>query len=90
MTWKEGTGHEVPIRPEFREEIMNRAGSLTLTTMALLLLGVSFPSGDAVGQEKTLKEQTRRNLDVCFGRYGPPGWQPGADVRPQSAGSREL
>lgn len=36
---------------------MNRLGPLTLTTMALLFLGVSLPSGDAVGQEKTLKEQ---------------------------------
>lgn len=36
---------------------MNRPGPLTLTTMALLFLGVSLLSGDAAGQEKTLKEQ---------------------------------
>ena len=29
----------------------------TLTTTALLLLGIALPSGVAVGQEKTLKEQ---------------------------------
>ncbi len=37
--------------------IMNRLSTLTLTTMALLFLGVALPSGDAVGQQKTLKEQ---------------------------------
>ena len=36
---------------------MNRLGPLTVTSMALLFLVVSIPSGDAVGQEKTLKEQ---------------------------------
>lgn len=36
---------------------MNRLGTLTLTTMALLFLGVALPLGDAVGQQKTLKEQ---------------------------------
>ena len=36
---------------------MNRLSTLTLTTMALLFLGVALPSGDAVGQQKTLKEQ---------------------------------
>jgi hypothetical protein len=36
---------------------VNRLSILTLTTMALLFLGVALPSGDAVGQEKTLKEQ---------------------------------
>ncbi|MBI4274610.1 MAG: lipocalin-like domain-containing protein [Rhizobiales bacterium] len=36
---------------------MNRLRTLTLTTMALLFLGVALPSGDAVGQQKTLKEQ---------------------------------
>jgi hypothetical protein len=36
---------------------MNRLNPLTLTTAALLFLVVSLPSGDAVGQEKTLKEQ---------------------------------
>ncbi len=37
---------------------MNRFSTLTLTTiMALLLLGLVLPSGDAVGQLKTLKEQ---------------------------------
>ena len=36
---------------------MNRLTPLTLTTMALLFLGVALPSGDAVGQEKTMKEQ---------------------------------
>jgi lipocalin-like protein len=37
--------------------IMNRFGTLTLTALALLFLGVALPSGDAVGQQKTLKEQ---------------------------------
>ncbi len=36
---------------------MNRLRTLTLVTMALLFLGVTLPSGDAVGQQKTLKEQ---------------------------------
>jgi len=36
---------------------MSRLSLRTLTTMALLFLGVALPSGDAVGQEKTLKEQ---------------------------------
>lgn len=36
---------------------MNRRTVLTLTTMALIFLGVALPSGNAVGQEKTLKEQ---------------------------------
>ncbi len=36
---------------------MNRLSTLTLITMALLFLGVALPSGDAVGQQKTLKEQ---------------------------------
>ena len=36
---------------------MNRLSTLTLTNMALLFLGVALPSGDAVGQQKTLKEQ---------------------------------
>ena len=36
---------------------MSRLRLLALTTMALLFLGVALPSGEAVGQEKTLKEQ---------------------------------
>ena len=36
---------------------MKRLSLLTLTTMALLFLGVALTLGDAVGQEKTLKEQ---------------------------------
>jgi hypothetical protein len=36
---------------------MNRLRTFKLTTMALLFLGVALPLGDAVGQEKTLKEQ---------------------------------
>jgi hypothetical protein len=36
---------------------MSRLGKLVLPAMALLFLGVALPSGDAVGQEKTLKEQ---------------------------------
>ena len=36
---------------------MNRLSTLTLTTMALMLLGVALPSGDAIGQQKTLREQ---------------------------------
>jgi len=34
---------------------MNRLSTLTLTTMALLFLGVALPSGDAVGQQKSLR-----------------------------------
>lgn len=36
---------------------MNRFGTLTLTTIALLFLGVALPSADVIGQQKTLKEQ---------------------------------
>ena len=36
---------------------MNRLSTLILTPMVLLFLGVALPLGDAVGQEKTLKEQ---------------------------------
>ena len=36
---------------------MSRLTPLTRTAMALLFLGVALPLGDAVGQEKTLKEQ---------------------------------
>jgi len=36
---------------------VNRLGPRTLTTLALLFLGVALSSGDAIGQEKTLKEQ---------------------------------
>jgi len=36
---------------------MSRLSTLTLPTMALLFLGVALHSGDAVGQEKMLKEQ---------------------------------
>ncbi len=36
---------------------MNKVRTLTLTAMTLLFLGIALPSGDAVGQEKTLKEQ---------------------------------
>ena len=35
---------------------MNRICTLIVTTMPLLLLGVALPAGDAVGQQKTLKE----------------------------------
>jgi len=36
---------------------MSRLSTLALTTIAMLFLGVALPSGEAVGQEKTLKEQ---------------------------------
>jgi hypothetical protein len=36
---------------------MSRLNTIALTTMALLFLGVALPSGNAIGQEKTLKEQ---------------------------------
>ena len=36
---------------------MNQLRTFTLTAMALLFLGVALPSRDAVGQQKTLKEQ---------------------------------
>ncbi|SFA75209.1 Lipocalin-like domain-containing protein [Collimonas sp. OK607] len=36
---------------------MNRLSSLTLVAMALLFLGVTLPSSDAIGQQKTLNEQ---------------------------------
>jgi len=36
---------------------MNKLSTLSLSTMALVFLGVTLTSVDAVGQEKTLKEQ---------------------------------
>ena len=36
---------------------MNRLGTLTLSAISLLFLGIVLPSGEAIGQEKTLKEQ---------------------------------
>lgn len=36
---------------------MSRFCTLILTTVSLLLFGVALPAGDAVGQQKTLKEQ---------------------------------
>jgi hypothetical protein len=36
---------------------MSRLSTFTLITLSLLFVGVALPSGDAVGQEKTLKEQ---------------------------------
>jgi Lipocalin-like domain len=36
---------------------MKHLNSLTITTVALLCLGVALPAGDAVAQQKTLKEQ---------------------------------
>lgn len=36
---------------------MNRIRALALTAMVLLFMGVALPSGDALGQQKTLKEQ---------------------------------
>lgn len=36
---------------------MKRLRALTLTTMAMLFLAVALPPSDAVGQQKTLKEQ---------------------------------
>jgi hypothetical protein len=45
------------IDPIGEEDIMNRLGTLTLSTLSLLFLGVALPSGEAIGQEKTLKEQ---------------------------------
>lgn len=36
---------------------MNRLGTLSLSAMALVFLGVTLTTVDAVGQEKTLKEQ---------------------------------
>jgi len=36
---------------------MNRLNTLTLTTIALLFLAVALPSGEALSQQKTLKEQ---------------------------------
>jgi hypothetical protein len=35
---------------------MNRLSTIILNTIALLFLGVALPSGDAVAQQKTLKE----------------------------------
>jgi Lipocalin-like domain len=39
------------------EEIMNRRVTLTMTTIALLSLGIAFPAGDVLAQGKSLKEQ---------------------------------
>ena len=36
---------------------MRRLSALTLATLSLLFLGIALPAGDAVGQQKTLKEQ---------------------------------
>lgn len=36
---------------------MNRRTALSMTTIALLCLGVAFPTGSAVAQQKSLKEQ---------------------------------
>jgi hypothetical protein len=36
---------------------MKRSSTLTPVAMALLFLGTALPSGDAVGQQKTLREQ---------------------------------
>jgi len=36
---------------------MRRLAVLTGTTVSLLILGVALPAGDAVGQQKSLKEQ---------------------------------
>jgi Lipocalin-like domain len=36
---------------------MNRRSTLTLTTMALLCLGVAFPAGHVFAQQKSLKDQ---------------------------------
>jgi hypothetical protein len=44
------------MRPS-QEDIMSRISTLAMTTMALLFLGVALPPGDAIGQQKTLKEQ---------------------------------
>jgi len=35
---------------------MNRRTTLTLTALAFLCLGIALPPGDALGQEKTLKQ----------------------------------
>ena len=36
---------------------MNRNSTLTLSTMALLFLGIGLPASNAVAQQKLLKEQ---------------------------------
>ena len=36
---------------------MNRLSMLTMTTMVLLCVGVALPAGDALAQQKSLKEQ---------------------------------
>jgi hypothetical protein len=36
---------------------MKRLSTLTMTTIAIVLLGLGLPSGDAAGQQKTLREQ---------------------------------
>jgi hypothetical protein len=36
---------------------MNQRATLTITTMAFLCLGIAFPPSNALGQQKTLKEQ---------------------------------
>src|SRR5207245_2081194 len=37
--------------------IMKRLGMLAATTLSLLFLGLTLPAGDAVAQQKSLKEQ---------------------------------
>lgn len=36
---------------------MNRLSTLSLAAVSVLVLGIALPAGDAVGQQKTLKEQ---------------------------------
>ena len=53
---------------------MNRLTPLTLIAMALLFLGVVLPLGDAVGQEKTLKEQLVGTWTYVSVDTVRPGW----------------
>ena len=57
---------------------MNRFCTLILTTMWLLLLGAALPAGDALGQQKTLKEQLVGTWTVVSSTTklpdGSPAW----------------
>ncbi len=53
---------------------MSRLGMLTLTTAALLFLGVALPPGDAIGQQMTLKEQVVGTWMYVSVDTVHPGW----------------
>jgi len=47
----------MPVETIKRRNVMKRLSTLVVTTMSLLFLGVVLPAGDAIAQQKSLKEQ---------------------------------